>query len=82
MFIEWFNIWGATALFAQACSQVSGFGGKIHFGGKEFYFIVCLKQIFLGTTELMGSAPACLYVATRLARVTDDYVVLIILVQL
>jgi len=57
-----------------------------------FVFIVCLKQFFLGITKVReaqqklerrnkngGQYPECLYVATRLARATDDYVVLIIL---
>jgi len=50
-FVEWLNIWGAMAFIAQACSQVLRFGeAKYIFRGRIFVLIVCLKQIFLGTT--------------------------------
>jgi len=40
---------------AQDRSQVLGFGGQMHlFGAKVFVFIICLKQIFLGTTKFGG----------------------------
>jgi len=46
----------------QARSQVSKFGGKIHFGGGNiFVFItgICLKQIFWSQHNLGGTAPKC-----------------------
>jgi len=49
-------------------------GQSTSFGGKIFAFIICLKQIFLGTTQiggtqkyLGGTAPECYPVATGLA---------------
>jgi len=41
-----------TAVWPQARSQALRFGVKNTFyGGKIFVFILCLKQIFMGTTK-------------------------------
>jgi len=57
IFVEWLKICVVTAPFAQACRQVLRFGGKYICRGKDFVFIVCLKQIFLGTTKFGGAVP-------------------------
>jgi len=63
-FVEWFNIWGAAAPFAQACSQVSRFGGKIHIL-KDRCFYCMLETNFSGYNKILGTFPLeCLYVAT------------------
>jgi len=53
---------GATAPFAQACSQVLRFGGELHIKGNDFCFYCMFKTIFSGhnkskrgTTKVRGA---------------------------